>query len=417
MFKRWCSLGILLVILIPTIIGRGILEVPAIRSDGVGYHIWTHAILRGELHFRWFEDTQWWALNLTDPERHVYQNKYPPGVALVRLPVMAWLVDLDTPAYPFSDAENWACLILAGLALLAIAWIVLLTCQRLGVSWWASNLAVLLITFGTGLFHYATFDSAFSHTYTALGVAFLTWVLVYTLQDRKGSLPGLPVIALVTILILIRNTNVFFIGVWALALFVAGIRLGHRDVRLWVSNAVPVGLGVGIGVAIQLALNSYATGHLTLNSYSSNEEGFLWHRPMWLSVLCSYERGVVTYYPILAIVVAAGLWVRQTRLATLGLVAIMMIYAVLYGFWHSWPLGAGFGHRGYVDFAPFAIVIFAFALDRLSRGPLIATLILSGFAVYVSLCVMGGYWSATYPWEGARAKEYWDCLFWRPVAR
>src|SRR5690606_38640806 len=156
--------------------------------------------------------------------------------------------DAENPTYPFSDAENWACLILAALALLAVGWIGLLTCRRLGVSWWAGNLAVLLVTFGTGLFHYATFDSAFSHTYTALGVALLAWVFVSTLQDRQGSVPAASAAAVGAILVLIRNTSVFFIGVWGLALFVAGVRVGFRDARLWARNAAVVCLGVGIGV-------------------------------------------------------------------------------------------------------------------------------------------------------------------------
>ena len=28
---------------------------PPIRSDGCGYHIWTYAILKGDLSFSWYE--------------------------------------------------------------------------------------------------------------------------------------------------------------------------------------------------------------------------------------------------------------------------------------------------------------------------------------------------------------------------
>src|SRR4029077_8159174 len=82
---------------------------PAIYSDGIGYHLWTQAMLEGDLSFRRYaENAESRGLNLTDASRRIYQNKYPPGGALLRLPVMAFLINRAARSRLVSTPENWA---------------------------------------------------------------------------------------------------------------------------------------------------------------------------------------------------------------------------------------------------------------------------------------------------------------------
>ncbi len=85
---------------------------PPIRSDGLGYHLWTYALLRGDLNFACYREAYADADCFVpgDPARGFWHNKYAPGVALVRLPVMAFLADRTAACRPSatpSTGRSW----------------------------------------------------------------------------------------------------------------------------------------------------------------------------------------------------------------------------------------------------------------------------------------------------------------------
>jgi len=383
---------------------------PPIRSDGVGYHLWTHAVLAGDLNFARFHATHTDdALHLSDGRRGFWANKYPPGVALLRLPFMAPFVDLSLPAGTITPGEHRVALLLAAAALLAVVALTADACRRSGVSDRSSHAAVLAVTFGAGLFHYATYDASFSHVYSALGVALLLWAAVRAVNGHGGRLPVAVTALSVAGLILVRNTNGLFVVVWAAVFAAWAWRVRRPARRVWLWNAAGVAAGVALGAGAQLALNSHAHGRLALSSYGA--EAFVWDRPMTASVLFSYERGLFVYYPVFALALALGLWARRTRAAAVGLAAVVIVYAGLYGYWHSWRLGAGFGHRGFVEFAPAAALVLAGGLDAGGRVARRVAAGVCGVCVLASACLMGGYWCGRIPAEGVTADLYWRSFY------
>src|SRR5690349_19302486 len=90
-FQRWSSLIVVTLITIPVACFHPWKNGPAIRADGEGYHLWTRALLERDLSFRRYAGQA--GIFLADRVRNIYQNKYPPGVALLRFPVMAFLVN------------------------------------------------------------------------------------------------------------------------------------------------------------------------------------------------------------------------------------------------------------------------------------------------------------------------------------
>lgn len=159
---------------------------PEIRSDGVGYHAWTRALLAGDFRFCEFLKQDRRMFSYQDAERGICQNKYPIGLALLRFPVMAFLVD-DTPGAPLiSPAEHLAAGILGALALWLTAALCTWALALLGVSAMRANAVVLLVLFGTGLFHYGTYDGAFTHVYSALICALLC---AFGVRELSGGRP------------------------------------------------------------------------------------------------------------------------------------------------------------------------------------------------------------------------------------
>jgi hypothetical protein len=338
---------------------------PPIRSDGCGYHIWHYAILKGDPTFSWYEgvpaDT---ALHQPDPAAWRFASKYPPGVALIRLPAMVFVADPARNGLPYSPGEDWACLGVAALALVVVAAFGLDTCYRLGVGPFWANASLLLLMFGTGLFHYGTYDASFSHVYSALLVAPLVWLAVRAVQLGR-PLPVWPVAALAAGLFLVRTTNVLMLGLWVLGCVVSSFGAGRRSPGLRVRAVGAAAAGFGVALAATLAVNYEMFGRLTLNTYPG--EKFHWDDPHMLLVLGGERHGLFRLYPVLGVAILGGLAASRTRLATVGLVLLIGAYTVLYGHWWTWHLACGFGHRGFVDLVPFALPVLAAALGSLPR--------------------------------------------------
>jgi len=106
-------------------------------------------------------------------------------------------------------------------------------------------------------------------------------------------------------------------------------------------------------------------------------------------------------------------------LAAAWMSLLLLAYAVLYGFWASWMLGAGFGHRGFVEVIPIGVVLFAPALSSASRSQ--RTVLVSGALVCTTLTLafMAGYWLGMLPMRGTPSHVYWGFVRapWRSLAR
>jgi hypothetical protein len=397
--RRWASCLLLLLILLLVTFNPPH-EFPPIRSDGFGYHIWTRALLEHDLSFCKYGGYPGF-ISRTDRERGVCQNQYPPGLALLRFPVMAPLVDRSPGAPAVSPAEHLANLVLSALALLGVCVLALKTARLLGARPWPAHAAVLGVVFGTGLFHYATFDASFTHVYSALGVALLVF-LGARARSRNEPLPALLPALTAFFLVATRLTNLVVLAALAAGYWGWTGKPRSADLR----QLVPVVAGAGVAVAMLMAYNRYAAGHFTASSYG--QLGFLLDRPMQLPLLLSYERGLLTYYPVTAFVLIAGSAVAATRRAALFFTILISVYAGMYGFWYHWPLGQGFGHRGFVELMPVAIVLFAVALSRLQPRLQRTVLALSFVCVFATLELMVGYWTRTFPWQGAIPEIYWS---------
>lgn len=377
-----------------------------IRSDGVGYHAWTKAILHGDLSFcSWRNDGSGF-ISYVDEQRQVCQNKYPPGLAFIQLPFMAFVVDRHAPINEISNQENGVSVVLGALAFLVTIGLLAWAAAMLRVSSWKAALAIAVTSFGTGLFHYGTYDSCFTHVYSAM---FCCLAAVFAIRDQRLRRPFPVGIALACgfFMVSLRNTNVFIVVCLALGwLFYA------RDRPLFARLRPPVAMmsGVAIAVAIQISYNYYVQRMFTLSSYG--QESFMFDRPMQGAVLFSYERGLLTYYPLFAVALIGGAMTRQTRPLTLLLLLLVATLTNVYGYWHSWMLGGGMGHRGFIEITPIAALVLMTTWQRFGRIATGTSVVASMLTTLVTLQVMVGYWRGTYPFGGASQTDYWSHVRW-----
>jgi hypothetical protein len=282
---------------------------------------------------------------------------------------------------------------------------------------------LMVLLFGTNLYHYATFDSTYSHPYSFFLIASLLYLIErWTTQDRDSQVAGrgspfagrgsglAVLIGLVAgLIVLTRHTNALFLVL--LPLYVVTDLSSARAAlnRWWArrSEGVAMAIVALITVSPQLAIYYQATGQLLVNSYG--DLGFTFESPHLWGVLFSVTKGVFFWSPILLAAVAGfALGRPATRPFVLGAAILFVVDTYLIASWWDWQFGASYGHRGFVDLLPlFALGLAAFfewATERVTRERIVAAVVVA--LVVLSSVQMLQYWNGILPMSDTTWDQY-----------
>jgi hypothetical protein len=393
---------------------RRLLTEPPIRSDGVGYYLYLPALLiHRDVSFTAVAKAEFdgaipqWT-GVTPWDREHYLDKYTLGTALLEVPFFAAgaLVAVLTgaPRDGFSPPFQYA-VACAGLVYTALG--VLLLGQTLRR--WATSktvaLTLLAMVFGTSVFHYATFDSAFSHAFSF----FVTCALLANIPvvlERRRWLDFAVLGAIIGLALLVRPTNALVVAGAALYR-PPGARRGWRRefLRRHAGGVALAAVVAAALVALQLAYWHAATGHFLLYSYRG-EHFDVRHAHVW-SVLFSIRKGLFFWSPVL-LVAAAGCFVlaRAGSGWALTVPATLAAQIVLVASWWCWFFGASFGHRAFVESVPLFALPFAALLERVRPGWMRRALMTVVTAAVVwTFVLMIGYWRGSYSYDTAEWAE------------
>ena len=153
----------------------------------------------------------------------------------------------------------------------------------------------------------------------------------------------------------------------------------------------------------QVAYNRYVLGTWTISSYAG--EHFSLEHFHQFDVLASFEKGFVTWYPIVIVIVLVAAWARNW--AGIGLlVGLSVPLVMLYGAWHVWGLAGSFGHRGFVELAPVFGLVFAVSIERLHPNARVVSLVAAGLAVTMTLGLLVGYWGGDISFYGVTRAQW-----------
>jgi len=385
---------------------------PPIRSDGIGYHAWVHAIRRGSINFCKEEEILDSAatISMRNPAENKCGNKYPPGVGITQAPFTIFLGQYKT-SQGFSTASNWIVLSLGSALLLGTVFITGKTLQQFACSLKAILGSFIAGIFGTGLLHYATYDGSFSHIYSAFFFACTLYIVskkAPSQASRWGRADIISFAAFNTLLILIRQTNLLLI------LTSVGIAINNETLTLTRKKNLALAslLAIFLGLIFYLSYNLYHLGELTLSTYGG--EKIVPIATHSLKVFLSYERGLFTYYPIVFLLITFG-WITSKRWIFIFTLTLIIGYGLIYGSWDVWYLGGGFGHRGFVDMTPLMILSLGLTVDQISQLrwrrfmiPLVSSLAV--ICIYVTTTTQHAYWNSNYPFAGADQQMYWRTL-------
>lgn len=388
-----------------------------IRSDGFSYYVYLPS---------WFiyHDT-----TLTPVARDCCGGDYPAFTAIIRWPGTRRWVDahpigvavMQAPFFLVAHAlTRWSNLSPDGFSLYyqhaagiaGLVWViaglwVLRDLLRRHFSERVTAATLLTMLLATNLYHYATFDSSYSHPYSFFLFAALLNLTDRWHRERERRPVALGVVA--GLIVLVRHTNVLALVVFLLygvvdrpTLREAWTRLVGRD-RREVATAAAVAAAV---VVPQLALYYRATGRLLVSSYGSL--GFDFTSPHILGVLFSVQKGLFFWSPILLLAVAGLLVARGTaRAFALPSLLFLASNTYLVASWWDWQFGASYGHRGFVDSLPmFSIGLAAVYARATSRFARYATMAFACAAIALSVLQMLQYWNGVLPFSDTTWEQY-----------
>lgn len=413
-----------------------VLNAPKVYSDGFGYYAYLPALLRGDFTFGFIEDEGWeHSLTLIKAAGGMV-DKYPVGVAIMESPFffaahfLSLLRDAVTGSATATGYSNlYQYLVLFGGVCYWVAGTILLyrlLTGYLGFSKKVSLVTCVVITYGTNLFHYASYDACFSHIYSYfLFNLFLCYLCWYEERDAEGKnklwqtcifgfLAGL--------IFMCRNTNILFVLTYVLY----GVRNGETckkraAVILKPARAVPIVLTGFVTLFPQLLYWHTATGHWF--AYSYGDEPFYWLAPQLGNFLFSVRKGLFFWSPILLLALVGMIVAYRARgkLYT-GLVAFFLLIVYVSSAWWSWYYGGSFGQRVAVDFMCLFAIFIGAVFHRLEqwrqqdgggRGYRLAVGAVYG---YCGLCIvwnllcMTAYWYRVLPSDGADWNTIRDIL-------
>jgi hypothetical protein len=268
-----------------------------------------------------------------------------------------------------------------------------------------SDATIVALLFGTNLFHYATFDSMWSHAFS-----FALCAALFSCCDAWPRRPGVAMAAAIGLvaglMVLVRHTNAIVPAALVTTLF-----LREPPFRRFAPVAVLIGAAV---VYPQLWLYHDATRRWIVRPYAMGE--FYWTSPQLTGVLFSVKKGLFFWAPLLLAAVAGFAWLppalRRWRIA---IAAIFALDAYVMASWFDWQLGASYGHRGFVDIfpllAPGLAATFAWVAARqpLRRAATIAVVLLCALSIFQML----QYWHGVLPMSDVTWRQY-QRLFLKP---
>lgn len=356
------------------------------------------------------------------PGTRRWVNAHPIGVAIMQAPFFAVAHALTRWSNLSADGFTLYYQHAAGLA--GTAWIVagLAVLRRLLLESFSDRITaatLVAIIFGTNLFHYATFDSSYSHPYSFFLFASFMYL---TARWHRAPSPGTSILLglVAGLIVLVRHTNVLFLVVFPL--YGIGLNVTLREVgsRLLAHprEVMRIALVGALVVLPQLLIYYQATGRPIVSSYGNL--GFHWTDPQIFGVLLGTQKGLFFWSPLLLLaIVGLVLLVRSRRPGAAFIpagIAFLLVNTYVIASWWDWQFGGSYGHRGFVDSLPlFALglgAFFAWVAQRREAIAMATAVVL--LLMSLSTFQMFQYWYGIVPFSDTTWEQYRELfLEWR----
>lgn len=278
-----------------------------------------------------------------------------------------------------------------------------------------SSAILLLIVFGTNLFHYTTAEAALSHAPGFALMAIFIYYSILWLENKKNSTSVLLGIAF-GLIVLIRPPNIF-IGIFPLLYGVTDFSFFRQRIRTLFYEWKPLLLVVFFSFLVflpQLIYWKYITDSWFFNSYVG--ERFYFLNSHLLEGFFSYRKGWLIYTPLMIFsVIGFYSLYKKKRDFFFPVIVFFIVNCYVVFSWWCWWYGGGLGMRPMIDsYALMAIplaVLFQNVMDRNKlyvKIPFYTLLILFSVQnVFQSWQLRNG----IIHWDSMTKESYYESLF------
>ena len=337
------------------------------------------------------------------PPRDHYLDKYPLGEAIMLVPFFvlgdaaARVVGARTDGFstPYQWAAAAAGLVYALLGLAVLGFLLLRWFSRVTVV-----LTLLALTFGTGLFHYATYDAVFSHAFSFFLVAVI-FRLAVSVCDRPHPWNAAALGLASGLLAAVRPTNVVIL-VFVSLLGITRLHDARQRIGALRRHSHLLALGMAAFVVPLLPQVAYwhvITGKFFVYAYGDEHLDLL--RPHLFSVLFSVRKGLFFWAPLLLLAVVGLSYLRRYAPETfVPAVAYLAVSTWVIASWSTWWYGGSLGQRAFVETLPvFALGLAALVETVQERIRRVVLLSLVGALTLLGVHNMVAYWLLEIPFD------------------
>lgn len=226
---------------------------------------------------------------------------------------------------------------------------------------------LILIGFGTNLYHYSIYETGMAHPVTF----FLLSALLY-MTDRwivnKKVWRSLLIGVVLGLIILIRPINILFCipFLFFLKKPEEEWKAHFKNLFLPFSHILLMALGAFLIVLPQLLFWKIQTGGFLYYSY--REEGFFWLNSHVWQGLFSIRKGWFIYTPLMLFATLGLINLYKTRREYfLGTLIFLIPFLYVTFSWWCWWYGGGFGARTLIDILPIMAIPLAALLEWVFR--------------------------------------------------
>lgn len=350
-------------------------------------------------------------MNMTTEGKWI--NKYFIGTAVLEMPF--FLVAYGTAPLFGHHMNGYSLPFQIAIALAAIFYVLLGLDQlrkllsKMGVSEFAQTATLLLIFFGTNLYHYSLTEPGMSHAFSfSMMALFLNQA--YNVFHGKEKKSILWMMFAITMVIMIRPVN----GVAAFALpVIAGSWKNFTEgIRFCFQHYGRVAIGAGIFLFLlflQLLMYKRTAGDWFADSYTG--EHLILSQPHIPEVLFSWKKGWFIYTPLM-LVAFAGVVFMRTMFSRIALLLLMLLAIYVVSCWELWWYGGSFGMRPFIEYYPVMAIPLALLIEKTFRKYwLVLSVPLFGFILVLSLVQHYQYTIGIIPYYGMSWPKYEKVFF------
>lgn len=393
-----------------------------IRSDGWGYYSYLPAVFDyKDLTFSFSSNPANMNVSVWKDALGHYINKYPVGTAVLESPFFI-IVDMACKIFAKELATGYSVPYQVAVLVSTTTYFIsgLIFLNKILSRFYSKRVVLWTLVsmcYATNLFHYATYDAAFSHIYSFFLCTLFVWLVMECENNQYSKKINFSMGLCAGLILITRNPNIVILLFYLLYEVKNRKDLVYRVKTIFNPSKIYWNIAGGIiPVMIQCWYWVIVSGKMVIRSYSSAET-FNWLLPHITEVLFSVSKGLLFYSPIIGIAYMGFGLAKKYNLPFYGLLSTVLVHLYITSAWDCWQYGGSYGQRPFVDIYVFYAILLGcvyYHLENVNKTSSAFSLLIPIIFINIYFVVkfMLAYWHGILPFSNATMQDIMNVLEW-----